>query len=189
MVLFVDTFADLPGGREGALTLAIRAAAGLAEAHLRVRDRVGVVTFGGVLQWLAPGAGVKHALRIADALASSEVFMSYVARDVTVVPPAILPSRALVLAITPLLDERGARALLDLCARGHDVAVIEIDAPALLGAARRGHAAVDAAARGDARAAGRARRDDGHVGRRRVRSTVLEEVTASRRASRLAAHG
>ena len=99
-----------------------------------MRDRVGVVTFGGVLHWLAPGSGVTHALRIADALASSEVFMSYVAHDVTVVPPAILPSRALVLAITPLLDERGARALLDLCARGHDVAVIEIDAPALLGA-------------------------------------------------------
>ena len=61
-----------------------------------MRDRVGVVAFGGVLHWLAPGAGVAHALRIADALASSEVFMSYVARDVTVVPPAILPSRALV---------------------------------------------------------------------------------------------
>ena len=101
-----------------------------------MRDRVGVVTFGGVLHWLAPGAGVTHALRIADALASSEVFMSYVARDVTIVPPAILPSRALVLAITPLLDERGARALVDLCARGHDVAVIEIDAPALLGGGR-----------------------------------------------------
>ena len=38
-------------------------------------------------------------------------------------------------AITPLLDERGARALVDLCARGHDVAVVEIDAPALLGSA------------------------------------------------------
>ena len=35
--------------------------------------------------------------------------MSYVAHDVTMVPPAILPSRALVIAITPLLDERGAR--------------------------------------------------------------------------------
>ena len=169
VLIFVDTFADLPSppAREGALTLAVRAAAGLAEAHLRVRDRVGVVTFGGVLHWLAPGAGVAHALRIADALASSEVFMSYVAHDVAMVPPAILPSRALVLAITPLLDERGARALLDLCARGHDVTVIEIDAPALLGArARPGHAPVDAAPRGDARAAGRARRDDGDLGRR-----------------------
>jgi uncharacterized protein (DUF58 family) len=190
VLIFVDTFADLRGEREGALTLAVRAAAGLAEAHLRARDRVGVVTFGGVLHWLAPGAGVTHALRIADALASSEVFMSYVAHDVTAVPPAILPSRALVLAITPLLDERGARALIDLCARGHDVAVIEIDAPALLGARR------DAVTRlwTLRRAAMRARLAelgattatwDGA----RPLETVLEEVTASRRASRLAAHG
>ena len=97
VLIFVDTFADIQGEREGALTLAIRAAAGLAEAHLRVRDRVGVVTFGGVLHWLAPGAGVTHALRIADALASSEVFMSYVAHDVTDGPardPALARARA-----------------------------------------------------------------------------------------------
>ena len=168
VLIFVDTFADLPSppAREGALTLAVRAASGLAEAHLRVRDRVGVVAFGGVLHWLAPGAGVTHALRIADALASSEVFMSYVAHDVAMVPPAILPSRALVIAITPLLDERGARAL-----RGpvrprprHDR-----DRDRCARAARRrgrpGHAAVDAAPRGDARAPGRARRDHGRVGR------------------------
>ena len=74
-----------------------------------------------------------HALRVADALARSEIVMSYVAHDVAMVPPAILPSRALVLAVTPLFDERGARALVDLCARGHDVTVIEIDAPALIG--------------------------------------------------------
>jgi uncharacterized protein (DUF58 family) len=190
VLIFVDTFADMEGEREGALTLAIRAAAGLAEAHLRVRDRVGVVAFGGVLHWLAPGAGVTHALRIADALASSEIVMSYVARDVTVVPPAILPSRALVLAITPLLDERGARALIDLCARGHDVAVIEIDAPALLGGGS------DPVTRlwTLRRAAMRARLAELGAttatwdGARPLES-VLEEVTASRRASRLAAHG
>jgi uncharacterized protein (DUF58 family) len=190
VLIFVDTFADIQGEREGALTLAIRAAAGLAEAHLRVRDRVGVVTFGGVLHWLAPGGGVTHALRIADALASSEVFMSYVAHDVALVPPAILPSRALVIAITPLLDERGARALIDLCGRGHDLAVIEIDAPALLGAS------------GDPvtrlwtlrRAAMRARLTE--LGATtatwdgvRPLETVLEEVTAYRRASRLGAPG
>ena len=169
VLIFVDTFADLPSppAREGALTLAVRAASGLAEAHLRVRDRVGVVTFGGVLHWLAPGAGVGHALRITDALASSEVFMSYVAHDVAMVPPAILPSRALVIAITPLLDERGARALVDLCARGHDVTVIEIDAPALLGADRDPVTRLWMLRRAAMRARlSRARRDHGRLGRR-----------------------
>jgi uncharacterized protein (DUF58 family) len=193
VLIFVDTFADTAGrppARESALTLAIRAAAGLAEAHLRARDRVGVVTFGGVLHWLAPGSGVMHALRIADALASSEVFMSYVAHDVTMVPPAILPSRALVLAVTPLLDERGARGLIDLCARGHDVAVIEIDAPALQGGGADAVTRLWTLRRTAMRArlaelgATTARWDGG-----RPLESVLEEVTASRRASRLAAHG
>jgi uncharacterized protein (DUF58 family) len=134
VVLFLDTFAELPdGAREPTLTLTVRAAAALAQAHLRERDRVGLVAFGGMLQWLAPASGVVHALRIADALARREVVMTYVAREVSVVPPAILPARALVIAITPLLDERGSRALIDLLARGHDVAVVEIDAPSLLG--------------------------------------------------------
>jgi len=189
VLIFVDTFADVPAGRESALTLAVRAAAGLADAHLRARDRVGVVAFGGVVNWLAPGSGVTHALRITDALASSEVVMSYVARNVAAVPPAVLPARALVLAITPLLDERGARALLDLCARGHDLAVIEIDALALIGERR------DAAMRLWAlrRAAMRARLAE--LGATtstwdgvRPLAAVLEEVTASRRGSRLVAH-
>jgi uncharacterized protein (DUF58 family) len=188
VLVFVDTFADLAGERESALTLAVRAATGVADAHLRARDRVGVVSFGGEMHWLTPGSGVIHALRVTDALASSEVVMSYVARDVGVVPPAVLPARATIVAITPLLDERGGRALLDLCARGHDVVVLEIDALALMGDRR------DAASRLWAlrRAAMRARLAalgavtatwDGE----RPLETVLEEVTRSRRSSRLVA--
>jgi uncharacterized protein (DUF58 family) len=188
VVLFLDTYADLPGGREQTLTLAVRVASVLADGHLHARDRVGVVAFGGVLKWLAPAAGVKHALRIADALASSEIVMSYVAREVTVVPPAMLPARALVLAITPLLDERGVRALLDLTARGHDVAVIEIDAPALLDgppdAARRLWAMRRAAMRGRLSELGATVAS--WDGERSVES-IVREVTAFRRASRLAA--
>jgi uncharacterized protein (DUF58 family) len=84
VVLFLDAFAELPRqAREQTLTLAVRAGAALAAEHLRVRDRVGVVKFGGALEWLRPGSGVLHALRIADALARSEIVMTYVARDVT----------------------------------------------------------------------------------------------------------
>jgi uncharacterized protein (DUF58 family) len=190
VLVFVDTFVDLAGERESALTLAVRAAVGVAEAHLRARDRVGVVTFGGVLHWLAPGSGVAHALRVTDALASSEIVTSYAARDLSLVPPAVLPARALILAVTPLLDERGGRVLLDLCARGHDVAVLEIDAVALLGDRR------DAASRLWAlrRAAMRARLAElGAVTATwdgvRPLEAVLEEVTLSRRSSRLAARG
>jgi len=189
VVLFLDAFAELPGSaREQTLTLTVRAAATLAEAHLRVRDRVGVVRFGGALEWLRPASGVLHALRIADALARTEIVMTYVARDVAVVPPAILPARALLLAITPLLDERGARALLDLVARGHDLAVLEIDAPALLGASDELALRLWALRRAAIRArlaelgAGVATWDGA-----RPLEPVIREVMASRRASRLPA--
>ena len=42
------------------------------------------------------------------------------------IPPRTLPPRALVLALSPLLDERAVGALIDLRARGFDLAVIEL---------------------------------------------------------------
>ncbi len=41
-------------------------------------------------------------------------------------PRRLLPARALVIALSPLLDQRGIGALLDLCARGYDLVVLEI---------------------------------------------------------------
>ena len=41
-------------------------------------------------------------------------------------PRRLLPARALVIALSPLLDERGIGALLDLRARGYDLVVLEI---------------------------------------------------------------
>ena len=52
-------------------------------------------------------------------------------------PAACCPPRALVLALTPLLDARGIDALLDLRARGYDLAVVEIS-PLLHTPGRRG---------------------------------------------------
>ena len=42
------------------------------------------------------------------------------------IPARTLPSRALVVALTPLLDERFVAALVDLRGRGHDLVVLEV---------------------------------------------------------------
>lgn len=42
------------------------------------------------------------------------------------IPRRTLPPQALVVALTPLLDDRAAGALLDLRARGFDLVVIEV---------------------------------------------------------------
>ena len=56
VVLFLDSFAEARSDEEadGTLELAVRAAATLAGRYLERRDRVGLVTFGGILRWLEP---------------------------------------------------------------------------------------------------------------------------------------
>jgi len=57
---------------------------------------------------------------------SIDLIVQLVAKDLARVPPRVLSSRALVIAITPLLDPRFARAVLDLAARGFDLAVLVV---------------------------------------------------------------
>ena len=136
VVLFLDSFAEARGDAEGAdgtLERAVRAAATLAGRYLARRDRVGLVTFGGILRWLEPDAGLVQRYRLIDALLETGVEFSYAWKDVNVIPARTLPPRALVLAVTPLLDERSISALLDLRARGHDLTVIEVSPEELVG--------------------------------------------------------
>jgi uncharacterized protein (DUF58 family) len=126
VVLFVDSFAEVRRERESTHDIAVRAAASLAHEYLEQRDRVGIVGFGGVVQWLLPATGRVQDFRIADALITSEVTLSYALKDVDVLPPRTLPPQALVVALSPLLDERSMRALADLRARGFDLAVVDV---------------------------------------------------------------
>ena len=104
----------------------MRAAATLAGRYLERRDRVGLVTFGGILRWLEPGGGLVQRYRLIDALLETGVEFSYAWKDVNIIPARTLPPKALVIAVTPLLDERSIAALHDLRARGHDLAIVEV---------------------------------------------------------------
>jgi uncharacterized protein (DUF58 family) len=127
VVLFVDTFTEAARGlSEGTLGLAVRAASSLAAQYLARRDRVGLVSFGGILNWLVPGSGVVQRLRIVDALLNTEIVLNYAWKGVDLIPARTLPPKALVLALTPLLDERAVSTLLDLRGRGFDLAVVEV---------------------------------------------------------------
>jgi uncharacterized protein (DUF58 family) len=126
VVLFLDSFAEVRLDRESTLDLAVRAASALAHEYLERRDRVGLVGFGGSVQWLLPSTGRVQDYRIADALLTSEVSLSYVLKGIDVLPTRSLPPQALVIALTPLLDERSMVALLDLRARGFDLAIVDV---------------------------------------------------------------
>jgi uncharacterized protein (DUF58 family) len=126
VILFLDSFAQARLGSSGTLDLAVAAAAGLAERYLKQKDRVGFVSFGGALNWLLPATGPLQLYRIVDAVLDTEIVLHYAWKDVEVIPRGTLPPHALVIALTPLLDERATDALLDLRARGFDLALVEI---------------------------------------------------------------
>jgi uncharacterized protein (DUF58 family) len=126
VVLLLDSFVDVGDARDGALGRSVRAAATLADRYLARRDRVGLVSFGGTLRWLEPGSGPVQRYLLVDALLETQVHFSYAWKDVNVIPARTLPPHALVIAISPLLDERAVAAMLDLRARGHDLAVVEL---------------------------------------------------------------
>jgi uncharacterized protein (DUF58 family) len=126
VVLFLDTFAEVRVEGRSTNDRAVRAAATLAHGYLQRKDRVGLVGFGGFLSWLVPATGMRQLYAIVDALLTSQIVASYALRGVDLLPPRTLPPKALVLAITPLLDSRTAAALLDLRARGYDLIVVEV---------------------------------------------------------------
>jgi uncharacterized protein (DUF58 family) len=126
VVIYVDAFAEASRGDASTLDDTVRAAAALSAQYLREKDRVGLVSFGGTLNWLTPTTGLAQLYRIIDALLDSHIVLSYAWRNLNVIPRGTLPSHALVIALTPLLDERATGALLNLRARGFDLAVVEI---------------------------------------------------------------
>jgi uncharacterized protein (DUF58 family) len=132
VVLFLDTFAEVRAHGRSTNDRAVRAAATLAHGYLQRKDRVGLVGFGGYLTWLLPESGTRQLYAIIDTLLTSDIVHSYAVRGVDVLPPRTLPAKALVLAITPLLDDRTAAALLDLRARGYDLIVVEVSPLELL---------------------------------------------------------
>jgi len=131
VVIFLDTFAETRGQARTTHIRAVRAAATLAHGYLQRKDRVGLVSFGGFFSWLVPQSGIRQLYSIVDHLLTSEVVESYVLHGLRVLPPRTLPAKALILALTPLFDNRTATALIDLRGRGYDLIVIEVAPPEL----------------------------------------------------------
>jgi len=120
IVLLVDTFADAP------LPSVISVALNLADTYLRHHDRVGLICFGGVLDWVEPGAGPSQLDRLRASLLSSEAYFSYAWKTADVIPRRLFPMGSLVLAVSPLADDRFVSALASLRSRAQDMAVIEV---------------------------------------------------------------
>jgi uncharacterized protein (DUF58 family) len=147
VVLMLDTLAEVGRAPDTTLDLGVRAAASLATAYLARKDRVGLINYGGLIHWVRPGSGRVQYERLADALARAGVVFTYVAKDLAMVPPRVLPAQALVIAVTPLLDRRFAKAALDLAARGFDLVMLVVSPVEITRATMRPSPATDLACR------------------------------------------
>lgn len=142
VVVFLDTFGEILHEGESSLDLLVSAAASLVRYYLARRDRVGVVSFGGSLRWIVPGSGTLQLYRILEVLIETQIFTSYAWKDLTVIPPRMLPPRAQAIVVTTLSDERAIEALRDLRARGFDLSVIEISPVEFVRVERQGNASL-----------------------------------------------
>ena len=122
VVLLLDAFpsAGLPS--------AVRATVALATAYLAERDRVGLVRFGTILEWVTPGMGARALYRIVDTLLEASVHRGVAWENLRRLPQQALPSTAMVLAVTPLADLYSMNTVTQVAARGLRVAVIEVAA-------------------------------------------------------------
>ncbi|HYM50410.1 MAG TPA: DUF58 domain-containing protein [Candidatus Limnocylindrales bacterium] len=126
VILFLDTFGTYGEPPQRTLDRTLRAAIGFADLYLRHRDRVGVIAFGGVLRWLTPGMGIRQRYRLVEAILDTRVQMSYAWKSIETIPARTLPPKALIIALTPLVDERIAAALDQLIGRGFDLMICEV---------------------------------------------------------------
>ena len=84
VLLFLDTFTEASRDGRSTLDLALRAAASLTARYMQQKDRVGFVTFGGMLNWLLPSTGTAQLYRLVDSLIDTQIVLNYAWRDIDV---------------------------------------------------------------------------------------------------------
>jgi uncharacterized protein (DUF58 family) len=124
VVVLVDS-SDQPRGPATEVTeRTVRGAVQVVQHALRSGDRAGVVVLGGKPRWLGIDIGRRQFYRVLDAvLGAGDGFEDTTG---TLAPRAAVPSGAIVVAFSTLLDTDFALALIDLCRRGHVVVAVDV---------------------------------------------------------------
>jgi uncharacterized protein (DUF58 family) len=145
-VLLMDVSTDVGETGESTADLAVRAATGTAVRYLAARDRVGLISFGRRLDWIAPAAGRRQTQRILD-LITSKSAAGHPLDAVADLPHAALPPGALVIVFSPLLNLRLVEALRGLRERGIATVVVDVLRVPRVGGLTRTKALADLATR------------------------------------------
>jgi uncharacterized protein (DUF58 family) len=125
VIVLMDVSTDVGEMGRSSADLAVRAAAGTAMRYLAARDRVGLISFGHQLQWIAPAAGRRQADRIMNVIMTGWV-AGHPLDMLSSLPHAALPPGALIIVFSPLLSLRLVEALRELRERGFATIVVDV---------------------------------------------------------------
>ncbi|WP_018221090.1 DUF58 domain-containing protein [Salinispora pacifica] len=130
VVLLLDVFAEAGrsggvGGTASVLDTTVRAAAAIAEHYLHRGDRVSLLEYGPAGRRLRPATGRRHYLTVLEWLLDVHPQSSPEELHDSGFGPQLLSSDALVVVLTPLLDERSAQMLARLAWSGRFVVAVD----------------------------------------------------------------
>jgi uncharacterized protein (DUF58 family) len=132
VMIVVDSSTDLapdaddPAEIGGTLDTAVHAAASIAEHYLRAGDRVGILDDGQTMRTVLPATGRAHLDRIVDALLDVDTTVGRRREPVSVARLlARTAPRAMVILITPLLEQARPELAVEIARAGHPVLVID----------------------------------------------------------------
>lgn len=125
VVVLFDTYPQPPGPATAATERTARGAAQVVQSALRYGDRAGLVALGGrTTRWLGADIGARQFYRILDTMLGATG--SYESGTGTLAPRPALPTGAIVVAFSTMLDTEFALALIDLRRRGHPVIAVDV---------------------------------------------------------------
>ncbi len=125
LVLVLDAHANYASDGQDTLRRTVRAAMGLARLHLNAQDQVGLLLTGQGRRWIRPQLGLSHLATMTDALLelSTNDWAEHQHKRERL--DRLIPVDAVVIAISPLLNDVFGQLLEPLLARGQQVHVIE----------------------------------------------------------------
>jgi uncharacterized protein (DUF58 family) len=125
VVVLIDGYPQPAGPATEATERIVRGAAQVVQTALRNGDRAGVVALGGRRpRWLGADIGQRQFYRVLDAVLDTGG--EFERTTGTLAPRAAVPSGAIVVGFSTLLDTEFALALIDLRRRGHVVVAVDV---------------------------------------------------------------
>lgn len=126
VVVLTDLSTNVGPAGNSSVDLAIRAAMGTVSAYLAARDRVGLISFGRQVRWIAPAHGQRQAHKIMELIMTDSGLDHRQAEAIAELPHAALPAGALIIVFSPLLSLRVVEILRGLRERGFATIVVDV---------------------------------------------------------------